>query len=200
MSEETQVTGSSEPQISNQEQVTPSVEITEDAVKQHPLYKQVLEESISRRLALKELKAQLEKVTSQDEPKRELPQKQGEEVPSWAAQLMERISGLETQIVQEKSASFKAQVAQKYGISSEDAELFLTASDPTQLENQAKKLAERLGTKKFQDPTSPGNGSGGENANMASLRQKLERLMKGEQDESVFDVGYAQRTGGGVIR
>lgn len=60
----------------------------------------------------------------------------------------DRIAKLEADLEAARSESVRARIQAKYGISDEDAELFLTYKDPEKLEAQARALAERSSAQK----------------------------------------------------
>lgn len=64
----------------------------------------------------------------------------------------DRITELEAQVSSSKSEAVRARIQAKHAISDEDAALFLTGSDPDQLEKQAKALADRVADRKSSGP------------------------------------------------
>lgn len=74
-----------------------------------------------------------------------------------------RITELESEISSSKSEAVRARIQAKHSITDEDAALFLTASDPDQLEKQAKALADRVADRKSKSPVvTAQTGGGGE--------------------------------------
>ena len=67
----------------------------------------------------------------------------------------ERVEKLEQELSGSKLASDRARIQARYGLSDEDADLFLTASDAEQLEAQAKALSDRIKANKKSGPTAP---------------------------------------------
>lgn len=89
----------------------------------------------------------------------------------------ERIAALEKDLANTKFAAERARIQARYSITDEDADLFLTASDPERLEAQAKALAERSASRKKKEPHVP-NQTGGESGpfKVDPMRELAQRL------------------------
>ena len=78
----------------------------------------------------------------------------------------ERVAQLERELATEKAAALKAQVAARFGVSTEpdeetglsDADLFLTGKDEETLTAQAKRLAKRVSDRESTNNISPTEG------------------------------------------
>ena len=70
----------------------------------------------------------------------------------------ERAEAAERAAQEAKAEGLRFKIAAKYGISTEDADLFLTGQDEQTLEAQAKRLADREADRKKNGATSPGEG------------------------------------------
>ncbi len=71
----------------------------------------------------------------------------------------ERIAALEQEIQRANLAALRSRVQAKYGISDEDAELFLLGTDEDTLTAQAKRLADREEQRKQKNNVSPREGN-----------------------------------------
>lgn len=78
---------------------------------------------------------------------------------SGAQKAADRIAALEKQAADSAREALRFKVASKYGISDEDADLFLTASDEETLTKQATRLADRVDTQKKQGNRVPKEGT-----------------------------------------
>ena len=67
----------------------------------------------------------------------------------------ERVEKLERELNGSKLSAERSRIQARYGLSDEDADLFLTASDAEQLEAQAKALSDRIKANKKSGPTAP---------------------------------------------
>lgn len=72
----------------------------------------------------------------------------------------ERAEQAEREREAEKVASLRWRIAAKHGISDEDAEMFLTASDEDSLTRQAQRLSDRVKAQRHPDPNQGANGGG----------------------------------------
>lgn len=73
--------------------------------------------------------------------------------------LEERIAEMEQQTIQAKATAARSDIAAEFGISKEDRDLFLTASDEDTLRAQAKRLADRDAERKKKAPHVPKEGA-----------------------------------------
>lgn len=64
----------------------------------------------------------------------------------------ERLTALEAELAKSRGEAIKSRIQAKHGLSDEDADLFLTASDPDGLEAQAKALASKIIDRKKNGP------------------------------------------------
>ena len=82
----------------------------------------------------------------------------------------ERIKALESDAATARTEALRLRVASKFGISDDDADLFLTGTDEESLTRQAKRLADRESDKKKQgnyvprEGNQPGNASDNDDA------------------------------------
>lgn len=90
--------------------------------------------------------------------------------------LLDRISGLESKLSETEATAAKARIQAKYKISDEDAELFLTHTDPEKLEAQAKALAEREGDRRKKGPVLPGQRNLGPDLKPDPLREIAQQI------------------------
>lgn len=73
-------------------------------------------------------------------------------------QMAERVAALEQQLSESQTIALKARVQAKYGVSDDDADLFLTATDEGTLTKQAERLAQRDEDRKKQGNRAPLQG------------------------------------------
>lgn len=76
-----------------------------------------------------------------------------------AKTLEDRIGELELLAATSETKALRAEIANAYGISAEDRDLFLTAADEETLTTQAKRLADRDAQRKQQGNVSPREGT-----------------------------------------
>lgn len=88
----------------------------------------------------------------------------------------EKIAELEQQITKANTEALQRRIQAKYGISDEDADLFLTASDEETLETAAKRLAERDADSKKSGNTSPRAGRSPQKQSTDPKREFLRSL------------------------
>ena len=77
---------------------------------------------------------------------------------SEADKAAERIAELEQQLTQTQTEALRSRVQAKFGISNEDAELFLTGNDEAALTKQAERLAEHAADRNKQGNRAPYQG------------------------------------------
>lgn len=73
--------------------------------------------------------------------------------------LEERIAEMEQRAAQAEAVALRSDIAAEFGISKEDRDLFLTASDEDMLRAQAKRLADRDAERKKKAPHVPNEGN-----------------------------------------
>lgn len=73
--------------------------------------------------------------------------------------LEERIAEMEQRTAQAVATALRSDIAAEFGISKEDRDLFLTASDEDMLRAQAKRLADRDAERKKKSPHVPKEGN-----------------------------------------
>jgi hypothetical protein len=159
-------------------------------LKANEAYSQALEEAITRRQTISELKQQLD---GNDNDEVEQPDNSDPAI----SQIMKELEGLKSLIAQDKRQTLVQEIASKYKLNQEAASL-LSGEDREALETQAKTLA-KLSGHKFEDNTGTGGGSKADA--QKALRDRLVKRMRGEVDEnaSIFDSRTHQRKGGGAL-
>lgn len=85
----------------------------------------------------------------------------------------DRIADLERQYSEATARALRADIANRHGISAEDRDLFLTATDEDALNAQAKRLAEAVAAQKRNNPRVPkeGNNPSGNGGGSDALRE-----------------------------
>lgn len=89
----------------------------------------------------------------------------------------ERIAALEQQITDANTTALRARVQARFGVSEEDADLFLTASDEETLIKQAQRLSERESERKKQGNVVPREGKNPKVTDDDPRREFLRNLM-----------------------
>lgn len=92
--------------------------------------------------------------------------KEAEDTKSEAEKLQARLEELESKLSASEMSAAKARIQASYGISDEDAELFLNGTDAEAIERQAKALSERLAN------SSPGHTPEGANTRPKSSEER----------------------------
>lgn len=169
--------------------------ISEDAVKNHPLYQQLLSESIERRQTIKQLKEQIDsKPVSQESL-----QTSSDVDP--LQMVMNELAQLKQSLQQTTLTAKREAIVAKYAIP-EDAQDLLTATDAEQLEVQAQKLSNIL--RKSPKPAPQDVSDAGVNSdpsnNVSDLQKRVMARLKGTADNfnPMTDAKLAVNAGGGV--
>lgn len=171
----------------------------EDLVRNHPLYKQLLEENIQRRLQFKELEAKLEGIKPQvkgDELKSE--PKAGADGPMNDIEtLRSELDNLKKTLESERLNNLRLSALKEQNLPNEMAK-FLTATTAEEIAAQAKELAS------FRTPSAPkDNSDTGQSPQDAadSLRKRILDQIEGKpaKSESFYDPRFAATRGGGVV-
>lgn len=92
--------------------------------------------------------------------------------------LQERISGLEAELAAAQTDATRSQIQARYGISEEDAALFLTATDSDGLEAQAKALAERINKQMKNGPVVLADRGKPSEGGSDAMRELAQRVFK----------------------
>jgi hypothetical protein len=193
-------TGASAPQTEQTTQASVDwSKITADAIpaeviKQHPLYKSVLGESIERRQEIAELKKQVPTTPAQ-------PPTATAEAKDPVREALDRVAKLEQAMEQERVQNWRVQAAREAGI----PEKFATRLVGTTLEEMladAKSIAEALpksqATSQTVPPSSvPGNAAGNER-DTTMLNRITARMGSTYGVMSAFDPGIQRQVGGGA--
>ena len=92
----------------------------------------------------------------------------------------ERIASLEQELTATKTSALRSRIQAKHGISDEDAELFLTATDEETLAKQAERLAAREADRKKSGNHVPHEGRTPNDAGNSSDREVVKSLFGGD--------------------
>lgn len=183
------IEGSSEPVIREQE------------VKNHPLYKELLSESIERRQTIKSLKEELETLktsipdTPQPEASSDAPVVQSNsdvnDLKAQVEELKQTLANQQLETARQKSLS-------DYGLPSGLAQ-FLTGNTVEEISAKAEELANHLKPNTPRDVSDVGTPENPVNDLQTRVLEKV--LGKHKQEGSnIYDPNFATRHGGGVIR
>jgi hypothetical protein len=117
---------------------------------------------------IKELRAAAEELSAIKESQKSDAEKQAE-----------RVRALELDAEKARGEAMRLRVAARYGISDDDADLFLTGSDEDTLTRQAKRLTDRESEKKKQGNFVPREGNNPQTGDTAD-REVVKRLFAGD--------------------
>lgn len=162
-------------------------QVSDDVIKNHPLYKQLLSESIERRKTIAEMKKTLDAL---QQPKVDTPKVEQQSIDA----LLERIAQLEQKLTSDTYSSTRTAIIQKYNIDSELADRFLTGKTATELEEQAKTLANLLN--RPVDPTSVG---GSQQETMDNARARILQKVVNPNSQNPLSSDFQRSTGGSPI-
>lgn len=187
--------GAGAPPTENQDAGAPDYSnIPEDVIKSHPLYKQVLTESIERRKEIAELK----KGATPPEP----PPSPATD-PMQAA--LDRIAKLENQLAESATNTLRLQAAKQAGLPEKFANRIVGKTFEEMLAD-AQEIASAMPKVNEPPPTSPPNVPSGTPGNAAGAQRDLTMLNKITQRmgsnfgvSSPFDPGVQRQAGGGAF-
>lgn len=96
----------------------------------------------------------------------------------------QKLADLESKHAEAEARALRSDIATRHGISAEDRDLFLTGSDETALEAQAKRLAERVADQKKNGNVARKEGNTTNHGNDADTekRQFASKLFNGDAD------------------
>lgn len=123
---------------------------TEESGESQPALPQSEVDKIVAKVRAEERRKATEKFKDYDELKAKAGEKQT---------LEERIAEMEQRTAQAVATALRSDIAAEFGISKEDRDLFLTASDEDTLRAQAKRLADRDADRKKNPPRVPKEGT-----------------------------------------
>ena len=123
---------------------------TEEHVESEPALSQSEVDKIVAKVRAEERRKASEKFKDYDDLKTKASEKQT---------LEERIAEMEQQTMQAQATAMRSDIAAEFGISKEDRDLFLTATDEDTLRAQAKRLADRDAERKKKAPHVPKEGA-----------------------------------------
>ena len=177
------------------------VEIPEEVVREHPAYKNLLDESISRRKTIRELEAKLtpaEEETEEEEAEIEVGEEPDLEgnlaklLQSFEKQVSTRIASLEQQLQEREAMTLKQQLQQKYNLTEDDMDL-VHGADAAEMERRAKRVAE-LNNR----PSGDGGEGGNSDTSPEELRVRriLEAALKTGQADNIWGVDTQRKAGG----
>lgn len=192
--DEQQAQGATSSQEATQNQPT-NQEISEDVIREHPLYKQLLSESIERRKTIAELKNKLDSQPLETT----LEVTQQTETSDPLARVMQELADLKQSLTQTTVQAKREAVIAKYQIP-EDLHDFISASDPEGMEAQAEKLAQLARKAPKPTPQDKSDAGGNNTPTESDLHKRVLSRINGTSENSnpMHDPNLAVRFGGGV--
>lgn len=173
-------------------------DIPADVLKQHPLYREVLAESITRRQTIAQLKAALGDNAPQSGAQPAQPAKQAED--DRLAALQEMVNQLTSRIEQDAKARVertRALAIETYGIPAELHDMVVGETEDEILA-RAKKLGTFIVPQPHKGSTPVGNTNSATNAD-DELLSKVKARLTGADVQNVFAPGVQRTMGGGPI-
>lgn len=172
-------------------------EVPEDVVKQHPLFKKVLTESIQRKEKIADLRKQLEPDEAKPAPVPTAPVVGDDPV-------MVRLMAMEAKLAKQEKDAARMTVALKYklpvGLDEGEKNVipFILGDTAEEMEESAKNIAALIKPEQPGSSTSPAH-SGGFNS-LDSMKARIaEKIKGGTEATSPFDAGVMRQQGGGVL-
>ena len=192
------------------EQSTPNWEsvdvgtIPEDLIKNSPLYKSLMTETVQRRQTIKNLRSELSDNSedgSTDTETQESSSNSESEPDSEVARLRQAVEKLTQRIASEDEQSLRENVAERYALPSELRE-FIKGDNETDMNESAKTLSELL--------KKQGVGNASATNAQTTADERTNRFKQAIKDEkarnedfskapSIFDMGTQRNLGGGVV-
>lgn len=177
-----------------------AVEIPVEVIRQTPEYQNILNESITRRKVIKDLKSELN--SQQPEPPAQTDQNEPttnendtQRVDDLIAARFERMENLLVDLAVDKEKREATSLVQQYKLTNDDG-AFLLSVPAEQREALAKRLAKKTPT----NTTSPSGGGDSTNP-LSSMEARVAARISGNlmDNENPFDVGVQTAQGGGAV-
>lgn len=172
--------------------------ITDETILNHPLYKNLLEESIQRRKTIKELKEKLNSMDATQEKPQETVQTNPQALDGDAVTVLRsELEQLKASLQQQQLLNVKQSLLQEHGLPNEALTL-ITGNSPDEIKSQVEAIAKIKGVVAPRDNSDIGSTE----SRYDDVRTRVLDRVLGKHSNagnSMYDPRFAARHGGGVI-
>lgn len=173
-------------------------DIPPEIIKKSESFREVLDESISRRQTISRMKAE----QTEQPPTPEAPQETDTEVvPAWAQSLVSTVDTLQQRLADSEKTNIekaKARAIEQFSIPDDMAE-FIVGTSEDEIFAKAKKLGGAVKPQGHKGNTPVGSGAEESDKEHDALMAKVKDKLNGADGSSVFSPGAQRKLGGGPV-